>query len=484
MRIVTLSVVGIIIVNAVIAYYIVFKEERRDTASSWAWLLALTLFPGLGVIAFIFLGRKLSQISLFDQQMLEDSGLSKQVENQIKLVESKTLSIPEMYSQHQPYDLISLLLKSNQAPLTEGNQVSIIADGDEKINWLLKDIKKAKHHIHMIYFIFRMDEVGRKVLQALEERALEGVEIRLLYEPSGAKAMNKGFFDRLHSLGGVARPFFGAKTVPVNFRTNFRMHRKIAVLDGKVGYTGGFNIGNDYLGLYENMGYWRDTHLRIEGEAVRTLQSRFIMDWNAAVREHKIDYSKNFFPHCSVRGKSHLQIVSSGPDDSSETIKKGFIKLINKAKTSIYIQTPYFIPDEGLMEAIRIAILSGVDVKVMIPNKPDHPLIYRATLSFIAELIELGAQVLVYDKGFLHSKTLVIDEELLSIGTANFDIRSFRLNFEVTAFIYDSQLALEQVQLFKKDAEESHVLTKEMIDGIGKKEKMRRRFSRLFSPIL
>lgn len=178
----------------------------------------------------------------------------------------------------------------------------------------------------MIYFIFRMDDVGIKVLQALEERAAQGVKVKLLYEPAGARAMRKGFFDRLQSLGGVAEPFFGSGLIPVNFRTNFRMHRKIAVLDGKIGYTGGFNIGDDYLGLYENMGYWRDTHLRIEGNAVKTLQSRFFMDWNAAVSNHTLAYSDSYFPDSSGIGESHIQIVSSGPDDTSEAIKKALSK--------------------------------------------------------------------------------------------------------------------------------------------------------------
>ncbi|GAB2478269.1 cardiolipin synthase [Alkalibacterium psychrotolerans] len=426
----------------------------------------------------------MSRISIFDQKILEDTGSSQLVAKQKKLIKTESLSVPETVNQGKPYDLISLLMESNQAPLTKGNNLSIIDDGEDKMNQLIRDIRAAKHHIHMIYFIFRMDDVGIKVLQALEERAAQGVKVKLLYEPAGARAMRKGFIDRLQSLGGVAEPFFASGLIPVNFRTNFRMHRKIAVLDGKIGYTGGFNIGDDYLGLYENMGYWRDTHLRIEGNAVKTLQSRFFMDWNAAVSYHTLAYSDSYFPDSSGIGESHIQIVSSGPDDTSEAIKKGFIKMISMAKKSIYIQTPYFIPDEGLMEAIKIAIMSGVDVKVMIPNKPDHPLIYRATLSFVGELIELGAQVLVYDKGFMHSKTLVIDEELLSIGTANFDIRSFRLNFEITAFIYDKQQAQKQVELFNKDSDHSHNLTMQMIKSIGKKEKMRRQISRLFSPIL
>lgn len=484
MEILTTILIGIVLLNAALTYYIVFNEERREVASTWAWLFLFLLFPGIGIILFIFVGRKLSTVPLFDKKIEEETGLLQVVEAQKKLIKSENLSIPKTLHQGKPYELIRLLLESNQAPLTADNTVLILDDGKDKFDRLLSDIKEAKHHIHLIYFIFRMDDIGIKVLKALEERAAEGVKIRLLYEPSGARAMKKGFFNRLQELGGVAEPFFGAGLIPVNFRTNFRMHRKIAVIDGKIGYTGGFNIGNDYLGLYEKMGYWRDTHLRLEGEAVRILQNRFFMDWNAAVTDHTLVYSESYYPPCLKKGESFVQIVSSGPDDESESIKKGFIKMISMAKKSIYIQTPYFIPDEGVMETIKIAIMAGTEVKVMIPNKPDHPLIYRATLSFISELIHLGAEVFVYDKGFLHSKAVVIDGELLSIGTANFDIRSFRLNFEVTAFIYDQQQAQRQIQLFEKDCEESHPLTKDMIESISKKEKMRRQVSRLFSPIL
>lgn len=484
MRILITFLTVVLFLNAAVIYYIVFSDDKREVVSTWAWVLVLVLFPGLGAIAFLFLGRKLSRIALFDKQILKQTGVPELVEDQKERIELKELPILETPLQGKPYELISLLLESNHAPLTEGNQVTIIDDGEDKFAQLLRDINGATHHIHMIYFIFRMDEAGRKVLNALEEKAAAGVKVKLLYEPSGAKAMSEGFFDRLEELGGVAKPFFGPKLVPINFRTNYRMHRKIAVIDGVVGYTGGFNIGDDYLGLYEHMGYWRDTHLRIDGEAVRTLQSRFFMDWNAAVPHQHLLYSEEYFPKFTTEGTSYMQIVSSGPDDDSEAIKKGLIKMISMAKKSIYIQTPYFIPDEGIMETIKIAIMTGTTVKVMIPNKPDHPLIYRATLSFVSELIELGAEVFVYDKGFLHSKAVVIDDELLSIGTANFDIRSFRLNFEVTAFIYDELLAKKQVELFKKDCKDSHVLTKQMINSISQVEKMRRQVSRLFSPIL
>lgn len=483
MRILTIVFVSVIILNAAIACYTVFSSRKREVASTWAWLFAMTMFPGLGLIAYFFLGRKLTEVPIFSNHILNESGLTDAVSHQKNTPEALWL-LEHKGFQIRTHELVSLLLKSNDALMTEGNTVTIIEDGEKKFKQLIADIKQAKHHIHLIYFIFRMDEIGTEILEALEDRAKEGVKVRLLYEPAGAKALNKGFFDRLRSYGGEAETFFGPRLLPVNFRTNFRMHRKIAVVDGKTGYTGGFNVGNDYLGLYEQMGYWRDTHLRIVGPAVQSLQARFFMDWNAAVSKRPVDFSCRYFPPAETKGTELVQIVTSGPDNEVEAIKKGFIKMISLARKTIHIQTPYFIPDEAMMESIKVALLSGVSVSVMIPNKPDHPLIYRATLSYIEEIVCLGASVYVYEKGFLHSKSVVIDSEIVSIGTANFDIRSFRLNFEVTAFIYDAQKAREQLRLFEADSKVSSLLSENTFSGLDRIERIRRQISRLFSPIL
>lgn len=475
---------GFIFLNSALAVFTVFREKERDIAAIWAWLLVITMLPGFGFIIYLFLGRKISRESIFDLQNQEKIGLPQLVESQKKLIESENLDVPESAYQDKTFEMVRLFLESNDAVLTKGNKVEIISDGDDKFERLIRDIEKAEHHIHVTYYIFRGDDIGLRLLKALEERAKQGVEVKVLYDPVGARVLGKHFFDRLRTCGGEAEPFFGSRFFLINLRLNYRNHRKIVVIDGTVGYTGGFNVGDDYLGLYEDMGYWRDTHLRIEGNGVLSLQTRFLMDWNASAKDRTVEYKESYFPFSSLKGSTDMQIVSSGPDDEVHAIKKGFIKMISMAKETVLIQTPYFIPDEALMETIKVAILSGIDVKVMIPNKPDHPFIYRATLSYAEELIRSGAEVYIYDKGFLHSKAIVIDGEIVSIGTANFDIRSFKLNFEVNAFIYDRYLAKKQVELFKKDLHDSYSLTKEMIADYSKWEIFKQQFSRLFSPIL
>ncbi|GAB2478253.1 cardiolipin synthase [Alkalibacterium psychrotolerans] len=475
---------GFIFLNSALAVFTVFREKERDIAAIWAWLLVITMLPVFGFIIYLFLGRKISRESIFDLQSQEKIGLPQLVESQKKLIESENLDVPESAYQDKTFEMVRLFLESNDAVLTKGNKVEIISDGEDKFERLIRDIEKAEHHIHVTYYIFRGDDIGLRLLNALEERAKQGVEVKVLYDPVGARVLGKHFFDRLRTCGGEAEPFFGSRFFLINLRLNYRNHRKIVVIDGTVGYTGGFNVGDDYLGLYEDMGYWRDTHLRIEGNGVLSLQTRFLMDWNASAKDRTVEYKESYFPFSSLKGSTDMQIVSSGPDDEVHAIKKGFIKMISMAKETVLIQTPYFIPDEALMETIKVAILSGIDVKVMIPNKPDHPFIYRATLSYAEELIRSGAEVYIYDKGFLHSKAIVIDGEIVSIGTANFDIRSFKLNFEVNAFIYDRYLAKKQVELFKKDLHDSYSLTKEMIADYSKWEIFKQQFSRLFSPIL
>lgn len=469
-----------IFINSILAFITVFRERERDIAAIWAWLLVITMLPGIGIVLYLFLGRKISQENIFDIRSQKRIGMTQLVEAQKQLIESENLDVPEAKHMDTTLELVSLFLESNEAILTKGNKVDIITDGKEKFDKLIEDIGKAEHHIHVTYYIFKADGIGTRLLKALEERAENGVEVKVLYDPIGARVVGAHFFEHLKALGGKAEPFFGSKF----FRLNYRNHRKIVVIDGKVGYTGGFNVGDDYLGLYEKMGYWRDTHLRINGNGVLPLQTRFLMDWNASVKHHPVSYEESYFPVSSFIGSTDLQIVSSGPDTEMHAIKKGFLKMISMAKESVYIQTPYFIPDEALMETIKIASLSGIDVKLMIPNKPDHPFIYRATLSYAEEMINSGVKVYIYDAGFIHAKTIVIDGEILSVGTANFDIRSFKLNFEVNTFMYDRHLAREQVAIFEKDMEASYELTREIINQYSKWELFKQQFSRLFSPIL
>lgn len=479
--------IAIIVINTLISIITVFSDRNRDIAAVWAWLLVLIVLPGLGLIIYLFLGRKISREDIFNLREQAKVGLPEYLRNQAEITVDQLeqlRAIDFTNPKNRKYEVAKMFINVDQPPISIDNEVEFLVDGHQKFDRLIEDIQNAKHHIHISYYIFRGDKLGQRIVRALEERAKNGVKVKVLYDPVGARDLKKSLFKKLESYGGQTERSFGSSFHLLNIRLNYRNHRKIVVIDGDIGYTGGFNVGDDYLGEYEHMGYWRDTHLRIVGSATHQLQSRFIIDWNASKKKDLIAYESKYFPAIQSQGEKDVQIISSGPDTENESIKKGFIKMISLAKESVYIQTPYFIPDEALQETIQLAILSGVEFKIMIPNKPDHPFIYRATLSYVEELMNMGAEVYIYDKGFLHAKTIVIDDEILSIGTANFDIRSFRLNFEVNAFVYDEDLALEQVAYFTKDAEESYLLSQEIIDNYSLWHRFKQQFSRLLSPIL
>ncbi len=476
-----------ILVNTVISIITVFSDRNRDIASIWAWLLVLIVFPGFGLIIYIFLGRKISKEDIFNLREQAKVGLPEYLEMQEELKQEQLTAMAPLdfrNAQNNRYEISKVLMNVEQPPIAFDNTVDIFVDGQDKFSQLIADIKQAKHHIHVLYYIFRGDKLGQAIVEALEERAKNGVEVKVLYDPVGARNVKSSLFKQLEEYGGQAQASFGSRFHLLNIRLNYRNHRKIVVIDGEIGYTGGFNVGDDYLGKYENMGYWRDTHLRIKGSAVHQLQARFINDWNASKRAGLIAYAAEYFPFIPTAGDKEVQIISSGPDSEDEAIKKGFLKMVSLAKKSIYIQTPYFIPDGALKESIEIAVLSGIDVKLMIPNKPDHPFVYQATLSYAEELMNMGGEVYIYDKGFMHAKTILIDDEIFSVGTANFDIRSFRLNFEVNAFVYDEELAREHVGYFEQDIKDSYPLTREIIKNYSLWDRFKQQFSRLLSPIL
>ena len=283
--------------------------------------------------------------------------------------------------------------------------------------------------------------------------------------------------------GGQYARFFSSSFRLINPRINYRNHRKIAVIDGRIGYIGGFNIGDEYLGKNKRFGYWRDTALRIQGESVYELQTRFMLDWRAASNEDLLPDGSTF-PYLSSHKTCGMQIVSSGPDEEWEQVKSGYIKMIQSAKEYVYIHTPYFIPDEAVLEALRIASFSGVDVRLMIPNKPDHPFVYWATTAWASELLKAGGRVYIYENGFLHSKTMVVDGRIASCGTANFDYRSFKLNFEVVAFLYNSEIAQQMQEAFMSDLADCKEITESEYEKRPWNMRFKEQISRLLSPLL
>ncbi|QBP40026.1 cardiolipin synthase [Paenisporosarcina antarctica] len=473
---------SIIILNIFLAIFLIFLE-RRDASATWAWLMILFFIPVIGFIVYLLLGRQLRQKHLFRWEGRSQIGIDNLIDYQIEAIEAGTfefrLSDSLVYK-----DMIYMHLRNNHAVLTQDNAVTIFNDGEKKFSALLEDLDRAKDHIHIQYYIFRLDRLGTRIYDVLVRKAKQGVKVRLLFDDMGSRGVKKNDFQELTDSGGDVETFFPSIMPLVNPRLNFRNHRKIVVVDGRIGYIGGFNVGDEYLGLDQKFGYWRDTHLRLEGSAVHPLQTRFILDWNQASKDYEIEYSDRYFPAIPLKGSVGIQIVSSGPDSEWEQIKNGYLKLINMAKKYIYIQTPYFIPDASFMDSLRIACLSGIDVRIMIPNKPDHMFVYWATYSYVGNLLKAGAKVYIYENGFLHTKMVVVDDEASTVGTANIDLRSFKLNFEVNAFIYDRETSHQLAELFEQDMLLSTELTMALYKERSRIIKMKESLSRLLSPVL
>lgn len=479
---------ALLVINTGGAVVTVFWE-KKDIAVIWAWLLVLILLPGVGFILYLFVGKGINSSKIFDLKEQERLGINQLAELQKEQWEKDRLIFAGEKISAGNMELPRLFLDIDQAILTEHNYVEILTDGTEKFKVLLDDIRHAQNHVHIEYYTFYNDQIGNQVRAALEEVARRGVEVRVIYDSFGSRGTTHQFFKRLEALGGRAEPFFGTKKAPIHSpRLNYRDHRKIVVIDGQIGYIGGFNIGDQYLGCQPKFGYWRDTHLRVQGNAVIALQSRFLMDWNATVKNtrhnQQVSYQDQYFPLISNVGHTSMQIVSSGPDSEKEAIKLGYFKMINNARKYIYIQTPYLIPDDAIIEALMVAQMSGVEVRIMIPAFPDHPFVYRATEYYAKHLTDLGIKVYKYHHGFLHAKTVVVDDQVASVGSANLDFRSFKLNFEANAFLYGEQFAHQLKTIFEKDQEQAVLLTPEYFAKQSRWRKFKQEFSRLLSPIL
>ncbi|MGM0329199.1 cardiolipin synthase [Enterococcus sp. AZ084] len=473
------------VLNALIALVTILIKPR-DVAAIWAWLLVLFALPGFGFILYLFFGRGLTDKKKFH---LRQSDL-RELEN-FQDFKGDTLEHYDPIIQNEDHQhFVDFFSSLNQMPLTRKNAVTLLTDGQEKLTAVLKDIEAAKHSIHIEYYAFVTDNIGQQILKVLEKKAAEGVEVRLLYDAFGSHGTKTKDFKKLVENGGHVHTFITSQRALLRFRLNYHDHRKIIVVDGKIGYTGGFNIADQYVNHTKKFGYWRDTHIRIYGAAASLLQLRFLMDWNVSVPDQKkVGYHLDYFYKVEKKDQDQLyqtsiQLVSSGPNNEREQIKLSFIKLISSAKKRIWIQTPYLVPDESVIAALKIAAASGVEVKIMIPNKPDHPFIYRATQYYARQLIKENVQILVYENGFLHAKTLIMDDEICIVGSANQDIRSYRLNFESSAIIYDPAFLQQLADQFVLDEQASNPMTTETIKEMSNWLLFKQQISRLFSPIL
>lgn len=479
------------LINIAFAIWTVFRT-RRDIASTWAWLLVLSALPIVGFILYLFVGRKLSNDDIFNIRVEQKEYRDKYVRQQERLLKRHKLLL-QSERLARARQLVSLSASLDSALVTFNNRVKVFIDGKKLFQQMIADFDQAEDHIYVEFYTFYSDNLGKRVLAALERAAKRGVKVKVLYDLSGSRGTTYKFFAHLEELGGEAQPFNSKANKRITTsRLNYHLHRKIVAIDGKLGYIGGFNIGDQYLGEDPKFGYWRDTHLRVAGQAVIALTARFGMDWNTTCRKTKkervnldklladLEIERPSGPGQDVA----MQIVSSGPDNDNFAIRRAYESIISSARQYVYIQTPYLIPGEPILESLIIAARSGIDVRVMIPCMPDHPFVYRATEYYAKYLVNNKVKVYKYNNGFIHAKTMVSGNNLASVGSANQDYRSYRLNFEANAFTYNEELTAQLKQIFENDIKDSTLLTPEYFDQQSNWRKFKQYFSRLLSPVL
>lgn len=467
----------ILVLNSIFSLSLIFIERKNPT-TTWAWLLILLILPGFGFILYLMFGQNLSRQKIFKEKILRDTNQRK-IFNEKYNYNENTHDGGERFS-----DLRIMNYKSSGARYTVNNSVKVYVNGEDKFKQLIEDIRNAKKYIHIEYYIFRSDNLGKKIIKELTKKLKEGLEVRLLVDAMGSRSLIKKHLREYLNADGKFSIFFPGILPHINTRINYRNHRKIVVIDGKYGYVGGFNVGDEYINKGKEFKFWRDTHVRIQGDAVDDLNERFLLDWCHASGEQIIQYSKYVSEKDDDIGDVGMQIITSGPDHKEEYIRNSYIKLINNAKRNVYLETPYLVPDEPILEALKISALSGVDVRIILPGKPDHFFMPWVASSYIGELLEAGVRIYHYNSGFIHSKTIVVDSLATSIGTANLDIRSFKLNFEVNALIYDDRIAKEYEKEVIKDIKNSTEINLEIYNNRSISLKIKESLVRLLSPIL
>ena len=425
--------------------------NSETPSKALGYLLLVISFPVGGVLIYMSVGLNYRKKELYRKKLKIDEKEYPKLEEEAIALSLETLS----KNKDKIDNFYQLASFSKDKSLTSSNNnVTVMVNGEAKFPDVFESLRSAKHHIHIEYYIYENDTIGNELAQILIEKAKEGVEVRFIYDDFGSSGIRKNIAHQLREAGVEAYPFYKIKLIMLANRMNYRNHRKIIVVDGTIGYIGGINVSDKYINNdKDDKLYWRDTHLKIVGNSVFNLQTIFLADWNFCANQ-KIRYSSNYFPEKSEAehyGNHLVQIVSSGPDSKYPKIKYTLIQAILSAEKEICITTPYFIPDKSFLEAINIAALSGIEVKLLVPTRSDSFIVNTTSQSNFQELLDVGVKIYSYDKGFVHAKTMVCDQKVAIIGTANFDNRSFDLNFEINAIVYDEQIAKEISDLFEKD---------------------------------
>lgn len=450
--------------------------DNRNPVKQIAWIVCLIFLPVAGLVFYVFFGRNYRKNKFFAPKDLSDSPARIKPDYDAEVLKLKSSFIP-FYLQQSA----QLLIKNSDAFLHSDTKFDILTSGEESFARIFEDIENAKEHIHIEFYIIEDDQIGNQLRRLLIRKAQERVKVRVIYDYLGAFRLSDSYKQSLKNEGVFLHAFlpFGWK---IGFsRINYRNHRKIIVIDGKIGYTGGINIADRYI-KGNRLGKWRDTIVRMEGAAVHGLQNVFLTDWHFV--DNRLIADKKYYPTPARYEKNYAQIVHSGPDSDWESILQGLLSLVGNAKKNIYIHTPYFLPPESLMIALQMAALSGVDVRVMLPLKSDTVIASAASSSYFLKIMEAGVRIFHYTDNFLHSKAITIDDEIGIVGTANIDMRSFEQNYEVNAFIYDKVTAINLRKAFENDLLSSKEI--DMTTWSRRKlfTRLKESLARLFSPLL
>lgn len=449
----------------------VISIEYRRPNKAIAWLVILFLFPPIGFLLYYFLAREYCP-ALWRK---ENEYWRQFKANLIQRCDQRTRSNMEGDAIPQNKKRYALLENLPFSPVTFNNETTVFAEGEQAFEAMLDSIAAARHHIHIEFYIVRDDRLGTRFEQLLIKKAREGVKVRFIYDGIGSRRLGKAYLKRLHDAGVETGCFFPLLTAFIDKRLNYRNHRKIVVVDGIIGFFVGLNIGDEYLGAKTDTGYWRDTHFSIVGDAVLWIQYTFLSDWHLV--KGQIITEPDYYPDQENSGGEIVQIVKSGPD---ETILELIFSLIASANRRIYIETPYFIPDPGVLLALKTAVLRGVDVRVIIPAIPDKKIVYYASLSYVHELLQSGVRFYGYRKGFIHAK-VIISDDLACSGSANMDIRSFCGQFEINAVFIDEKIVECLAQDFYLDLEASKEIALSEFEERPKVQSLKERFARLLS---
>lgn len=479
------NILLIIIYAYAIVMALLLLLDNRESSSTFAWILVLLFLPIVGLILYYLTGqnwrRGAKRIKLEGE--FYDKNLKKVLRSIIQTQSQKLSKLKKIEKKSFDKRMLNLLYNNSNSLLTIKNKVRLFHKGEDKFDSLIKDLEEAKKFIHLEYYIFESDVLTKKIKKILMEKAKAGVEVRIISDTMGSFFLAKKFRFDLRKAGVKVKEYDNFLYLSKFHTINYRNHRKIAIIDGKIGYTGGMNMSKEYVDGGKKFSSWRDTHMRIEGEAVKILQAVFSMSWFLTTEE-KLFKSKYYPKITSKTGNVPLQITTSGPDSQWESIEQLFFSLINAAKKEVLIQMPYFIPTSSVSTAIKTSALSGVDVKLMISGTPYGKLPHYATYTYLRDLMEAGVKVYLYNKGFLHSKIIVIDGKILSVGSANLDIRSLKLNYELNALIYEDNLSGQLKKQFNKDLKECNEFKIQDLDKFTVIQRFRNSLARLVAPLL